>query len=386
MYVVWASTWSMRPRVDEQAPQNRPGFGARGLSATDGVTPSGRADRMKSLSAAEARVIAALLAASPGDEATRARRSGVPRTTYQTIRRRALVEGWVQERYVPAPSAVGADRVVFRLAQPFAERRAEVVRRWREQPGVVVLWASPETVLSVSFEAREKPAPNVDASTSEAAVPAAWLRRTWRRSASPGPAEVPVYFDFEGAWSRRIGLPAPASYPQGLPQGPASGPNPPQARLRSLLSFPFQAMPSEGIALRFSAAHLSRHERQILSQGWAAHRVFPALAEIPSYDGRRDERAVVVTANLNADGSMSRLLGSLYQKRRIAPFLAVAAEGRALLAMLAPAPGPVTGAGPSVLELFEKELRDIEILREPLDTFFPVVDHRYDRLIPAPTA
>jgi hypothetical protein len=376
----------MRPHEDEQAPQIRSIFGARGLSATEGVTPLGCPGRMKSLSAAEARVIAALLAASPGDEATRARRSGVPRTTYQTIRRRALVEGWVQERYVPVPAAVGASRVVFRVAQPFAERRAEVVRRRREQTGVVVLWASPETVLSVSFEGRAEPSPNSVASPTGDPLPDAWLRRSWTISASPGPADLPVYFDYEGAWSRRIGLEAPVSYPQGLPSGPATGPKPTAARLQSLLSFPFQAEPSAGIALRFSVSHLSRSERQILSQGWVAHRVFPALAEIPSYCRGRDERAVLVTANLTAGGSMSRLLSSLYQARRIAPFLAVAAEGRALLAMLSPAPSQGSDAGTPVLGLFEKELRDIEILREPLDTFFPVVDHRYDRLVPASSA
>jgi hypothetical protein len=336
---------------------------------------------MKSLSAAEARVIAALLAASPGDEATRARQSGVPRTTYQTIRRRALVEGWVQERYVPAPAAVGASRVVFRLAQPFAERRAEVVRRWREQPGVVVLWASPETLLSVSFEGGAEPGPDAGAGPTETPLPDAWFRRSWTIAATPGPAELRVYFDFEGAWSRRIGLEAPVSYPQGLPGGHPTGPKPPQAQLQSLLSFPFQAVPSAGIALRFSPSHLSRGERQILSQGWAAHRVFPALAEIPSYLGARDERVVLVMASLNPGGSMSRLLSSLYLTRRIAPFLAVAADGRALIAMLAPAPGPRSETGPSVLGLFEQELRDIETLREPLDTFFPVVDHRYDRLL-----
>jgi hypothetical protein len=339
---------------------------------------------MKSLSSAEARVIAALLASSPGDEATRARRSGIPRTTYQTIRRRALVEGWVQERYIPSPAAVGASSVVFRLAQPFAERRAEVVRRWREQPGVVVLWASPETTLSVSFEGRD--GPNASTSPSEPAIPDAWFRRSWTISASPGSAELPVYFDFEGAWSRRIGLKAPVSYPQGLPGGHPTGPKPPLEHLRSLLSFPFQAAPAAGIALRFSPSHLSRRERQIISRGWVAHRVFPALAEIPSYHGARDERAVLVTASLTTGGSMSRVLRSLYQTRRIAPFLAVAAEGRALLAMLAPAPGPRSETGPSVLELFEKELRDIEILREPLDTLFPVVDHRYDRLVSASSA
>lgn len=287
---------------------------------------------------------------------------------------------------MPAPAAVGAELVIFRLAQPFAERRAEVVRRWRSEPNLAVLWASPETILSVSFEGRPNSGHRVDDVSGGTGVPEDWLRRSWTLAAPPGPATLPVYFDFEGSWSRRIGLAGPVSYPQGLPPGGTASAKPRPEDLRSLLSLPFGPPPSAGIALRFSASHLSRAEGRLLRQGWASHRVFPVLAELPPYQGGRDERIVLLIARLKDGGSLARLLGDLSQRRRISPFLAVEADGRVLAAMLSPAPVRSAGSSPATLGLFENELRDIEILREPIDTFFPVVDHRYDRLVPAASA
>jgi hypothetical protein len=37
-----------------------------------------------------------------------------------------------------------------------------------------------------------------------------------------------------------------------------------------------------------------------------------------------------------------------------------------------------------VLEILKTYLTDIEVVREPVETLFPVTDHRYDRLIETP--
>src|ERR1700693_5209606 len=166
---------------------------------------------MRFITRAEAQVIEALLAVVPGDEADRVRKSGVPRTTFQTIRRRVLVDGWIQERYVPAPAAVGSGVVRFWLAQPFAERRADVVKRWRTHPGTVILWASPDTVFSVTFDAA-----NYGDSSRPAylgPIPEDWVRRSWAVAPTPDGVNLPVYFDYEGAWARRVGAPTAISYP-----------------------------------------------------------------------------------------------------------------------------------------------------------------------------
>jgi hypothetical protein len=337
---------------------------------------------MRSLTVAEARVIEAHLAVVPGDEADRARQSGLPRTTFQTIRKRLLVAGWIYDRYVPAPSAVGASKVTFWLAQPFAERRADVVRLCRTEPDVVVLWASPDTIFAVSFDRTARRRAQTSHSSPGSLVPGEWLRRSWTFETSPGPNDLPVYFDYEGEWSSRVGMSGPISYPQGLSLGPVGVASPPMRGTRELLSRPFEMNRSAGLALSFSPAQLPRRLRHLLAQGWATHRVLPALAELPAYRGERDERVVFVTGVQREGSSFESLRSRLFQECRVAPFLAVHDHGRILLAMLSPAPAGVPARSRSVLGLFQEAMREIEVLREPLDTLFPLLDHRYDRLAP----
>ncbi len=332
---------------------------------------------MRSLTPAEARVIQALLGVVAGDEVDRHRQSGVPRTTFQTIRRRAFVAGWLRERYIPAPAAVGARRVRFWLAQPSAERRAEVIRRCREAPGCVVLWASPDTVLSVSFEMGSGEAERGEADPSPGSVPEEWLRRSWPLRVVPDPAELPIYFDHEGAWARRIGASSTISYPQSLPTGTSGAAVPSRAALGALLARPFETEMEEGLTLRFSAAHLPRRQRHLLEEGWATRRVLPDLAEIPSYRGGRDERVVFVTGRLREGRSLATLRERLYRECQVAPFLAAQDRGRVLLATLSPSPPGALPRGGSVLDLFQVCLREIEVIREPIDTMFAVLDHRY---------
>lgn len=336
---------------------------------------------MRSLTGAEANVIEALLASVPGDEVERARYSGVPRTTFQTIRRRVLVSGWLYERYVPAPAAVHSPGVSFWLGQPFAERRADVIRLWRNEPRTVVLWASPDTILAVSFDRPSAPGPQSVHSPKDHLIAGDWLRRSWTIRASSDPGSLPIYFDYEGAWTRRIGSDSPISYPQPLPQVRPGATSPSPGDMRALLVHPFEMTPSEGAILRFSSSHLPRRQRHLLDQRWAARRVFPSLTEIPPYHGGHDERVVFVTGLLRGGASLEDLRVNLYQDCRVAPFLGVGDGTRVLLAMLSPAPDGVPPRLRSVLEVFQNTLREIETVREPLDTLFPVVQHRYDRLL-----
>jgi hypothetical protein len=334
---------------------------------------------MRSLTPAEARVIQALLAAVPGGETDRARRSGVPRTTYQTIRRRVLVDGWVQERYVPSPSAVQATSVRFWLAQPFAERVPEVVSWWRANLGTVLLWASPETVLAVSFEVPRDPTHRPPERTHGEMVPAGWLRRSWTFVPTSDGSGAPVYFDYEGAWSRAIGATSSISYPQSLPVAVDGTTRPSAGDLRAVLARPFTPSLGDRLTLRFSASHLSPRQRRLVEHGWVSHRQFPSLAKIPPFRGRQDERVVFTTGLLQTGWGLRQFLDRLYRDHRVAPFLAIEDSGRVLLAMLSPAPDRVPQPRPAV-QLFQDALREIEILREPIRTLDPVIDHRYDRL------
>jgi hypothetical protein len=106
------------------------------------------------------------------------------------------------------------------------------------------------------------------------------------------------------------------------------------------------------------------------------------MVDLPPYRGGRDERVVFVTGVQREGSSFESLRSRLFQECRVAPFLAVHDRGRILLAMLSPAPAGVPARSRSVLGLFQEAMREIEVLREPLDTLFPLLDHRYDRLAP----
>lgn len=335
---------------------------------------------MRSLTPAEARVIRALLASVPGDESQRAFASGVPRTTYQTIRRRVLRSGWVQERYLPAPEALGAQRLTFRLDQPFAEHRADVIRALRTRPTVALLWASPESIFSIAFTSSSPPtSPGIEATDR---MPSEWLRRSWVVAAAPRRESIPVYFDYEGAWARRTDSGRSTSYPQSIPSGPVGGPKPRVPELRSLLGRPFETHPEDGFIVRYSAIHLPRRERRLVELGWVAHRAFPNLSEIPTFRGERDERVVFVTGLRVGGEDPDAFQQRIHREGSISPFLVVGDDERLLMALLSPAPSHIGRRTRPTLQLLRSGLREIEIVREPLDTLFPILDHRYDRLLP----
>jgi len=162
---------------------------------------------MRSLSPAEIRVIRVLLADPPISDRIRERIAGVPKTTYETIRRRAFTSGWLEERYIPTPSAVGALGATFILAQPYAEYWEDVIQAFRDNRDVVLLWASPETIFSVSFNRGTPDLANF-------LVPPKLVHRLWKIVAKPGAGDVPAYFDYEGAWSWGILNTPPLSYPR----------------------------------------------------------------------------------------------------------------------------------------------------------------------------
>jgi hypothetical protein len=190
-----------------------------------------------------------------------------------------------------------------------------------------------------------------------------------------------VYFDFEGAWVRRVGIGPPHTYPQGLPAPRAGAPPPTRGDLDSLLSRPFGPRDDEGFILKYSAVHLPRRERRLLRDGWIGHRTFPDLANIPTFHDERDALLVFVSGRFRE----GRTLPDLYQRLRtdgdLSPVLAVANGQDALVALLAPAPRSQVPRPISVLGIFHQSLHDIEIVREPIATLFPILDHRYERLL-----
>jgi len=341
---------------------------------------------MRSLSDAEVRVLRVLLAGVPGPERRSVLEADVPRSTFQSVRRRAFVHGWLKERYLPDPALFGTERVRFFLAQPYTEQWSASMRALRALDDLVLLWASPETLFGVVFEGRASSGWEGLRSTDS-------FRRSWTVAPATGGDGVVSYFDYEGVWSRGTRESEPLAYPRGFPVHGSRGS--PVTRgdwvaVRGLLVRPFEPGPGPSEPRWFSPSRLSRHERRLLREGWLVQRLLPDFNEIPSWGGYRPERVVFITGLVRPGGEPRRLFENLTQEARAAPFLFVYDADRVLLGTMSPAPAGVTDGRHSVVEVLERDLERIEVVREPIASLFPAVDHRYDRLptpkLPTPPA
>jgi hypothetical protein len=333
-----------------------------------------------------------MLAAGQEHERERLRQTQLPRSTYHAVRRRAYAEGWLRDRYLPNPLLFGFPRVTFALARPFADRTDEGVRRWSEDPGCVLLWRSPQTLFGVFFHPSDAAADRAAARLFDPAL----APSSYHLSADLRTEPVPVYFDFEGLWSHLAEIPGAAFYPRAL-GGPL--PAPYGRRLGSateltrrtaqdLLARPFAGDATGRPGHLMGPVALPRSQRRLVEQGWVDRRVFPDPGRIPPYRGRNADQMVFVQGEVLPEGSPSALLTTLIGECRVFPFLFATHAGRVLVGALgqsgAPTDPPVASVPfrRPVLATLQQFLRGIEIVQEPAANFQPLIDHRYDRLIP----
>jgi len=342
--------------------------------------------RERFLSETEAKVLQAMLAgvASPGEGRFEA--FHVPRSTFWSVRNKALRNGWLSEHYVPFPDPAGVRSVVFEVGRPISERRDDALRAWMARAGTVLLWQFRELLFSVVWETGD----NVGATPTEgedlSMSPPPLFHQVWTVRADPGAAGVPIYFDFEGAWARWSGSGKPISYPIPLVDpgieppggGPSHGPIPPareegDAPTGSAVSVA-AAGPSNPVEARPPA---DPGVRQV-QLGRAQRRVFPDLSRIPSLEGRRIEQVIFVTGLLREAKPPRELLEVLLRDAEVAPFLVAFDPVRWMMALLSPRPPNVPKHGVPVTRALSEYLRDIDIERASLSALRPVLDHRYE--------
>ncbi len=331
---------------------------------------------MRSLTNPEARAIRILLARGNMPERQQLEIAGLPRTTYQTIRLRAQLKGWVRERYIPDPRMFGMAGIHFVLAQPFGERWSEVIARIRSFDGVVVLWLFHESILAVLFER----------ATTELSTPRLHddgLSRLWTVTVTLPRAGILAYFDFEGSWSNMVLDGTTFSYPQGLPSGFRKSSLSPRERtvIQELLLRPFSASMPELSRRIFGSFRVSHQARRMVDFDWIQRRVLPDYSGLPSFRGRGPRQYVFVTGVPGVHLNPEDLFSHLVNEAHVSPFLFVFDNKRVLIGAVSPAPASLTARRSSVSNLLEASLEKIEVVREPVDGVSPLVDHQYFQLI-----
>jgi hypothetical protein len=342
---------------------------------------------VRSLTEPEARVLASMLGNGSATERDRLRSLDIPRSTYHAIRRRAYAEGWLRDRYVPAPSAVGRPYVTFALARPFADRIQDSAQAWRSRPGNVLLWTGPLLSLGVFFDS----SPSDDEATRARVADGTSSSWSFALTCDSREPTVPVYFDFEGAWNHLSHGPGTVGYPRGLlslePDRPG-GPARPIGRrdqwaIGQLLARPFVASEQGRPGHLLGPLGLPWAQRRVIETGRVGHRVLADPARIPPFRGQLADRVVFVTGSLVEGASPRALFEELSTVCRVFPFL-YATDGARLLVGALGSGAPQTRAGEertSVIATFRRAIREIDILEQSVSELTVVVDHRYDRLV-----
>ncbi len=351
---------------------------------------------MRVLTESEARVLSLLLADTAADERSRLRQSGLPRSTYHAARKRAYAEGWLRDRYVPAPTLFGFPEVTIALGRPFADQAQALAERWAGEPGNVLLWVGPAAALGVFFHRTAKESKAAGQRLARPELTASVLALHPRADENG----VPAYFDFEGVWSHLSGAGGTQAYPKGLPPLPPQidPENPglwnPRRRwaARELLTRPFTAEEQGRAGHLVGTFGLPLAQKALLAQGWVLHRVLAEPANVPPFRGRLMDRVVFITGTLQEGIRPEILFATLCHECRVFPFL-YAVDGPHLLigalgqSLVGPgAEMPETEPRRPVMPTLQQSLQGIQVAEERAGGLRVVVDHRYDRIAPPEVA
>jgi hypothetical protein len=336
------------------------------------------------ISAREAKVIATLLAADALPERDRIRSSGLSPRTYETARRRIFAAGWVYERFVPDPLAWGWSAMQFTVVQPGAGRESLWSDRLSKPSGVFHMWRGENLVFAARLLTdSHNPRPG---GPELALAPGA---RRWELTVDLRKPTVPIFFDFEGAWSRIAGSAGPRVYPRPLPRWRA-GATPevlaPASALKrdagELVRRSFSGSAESGLRGHLGSVVGFRAGRRALHTGIVARRSFLDLSRLPGVGDWRLRSVGFVYGTFESNAVPESLYRDLLHDGGVTPFLFATDEKSLLIGALSPAPRP---SGPRVrrrtTEIFSERLSNISLVGTPVSSLSAPVDHRYDRAL-----
>lgn len=342
---------------------------------------------MRSFTKNEVVVVSSLLANSDSTLQTRIRESRLPRRTFEVARRRLMESGVLQERYVPNPASIGIGTLTFVIAHPFQEVFQSVHRRWLDARGNVLLWRTPELLFGVFLKQAEAP--------NEGQVPLPPNSSNYSRitvlDVPPRADCVPIYFDFEGVWSR-VSKTASATYPRSIVRSQDSSPGTPRQMskgLRRALEAAASATPqsldaSESPGL-LSAWSRKTTLRKLIDADHLTRRVFLSPGPLAGYQGWSSGQLILIHGRVLPGRSPVALQRELLDRGRAFPFL-FATNGSHVLVGGIGLPSHRTQAGaldllPSRMRIFQSYLDSIVVHRSALETLDAANNHQYGRAI-----
>lgn len=348
-----------------------------------GQLPAAAAKR-RPLTEFQAAVVDSILSGEPGSERERIRLSGIAPRTYQVARKRALDSRWLAERFVPDPTLFGRARLSFVLARPKPDEVVNTISRWARTDGAVLIWKTNTTLFGVFSSGEEG---RDTAITREVSAPGRYAR-VFLLELNINSPTLPIYFDFEGEWSRVAGIPGTSFYPRPLPRHPRG-----TARSRASITPRWKDV-VRGLSRINTGAEEEAESRggfvsrlgerasiaRALRSGWIDRRAFLNPAAIPPYQDWSVSQVVFIHGRLREGRRPETLLHTLFAACSVHPFLFAVSGGALLMASLSPAPPEQARSrrGVSIAGTINRFLEKVEVDRLPASELETVVDHRTD--------
>jgi hypothetical protein len=324
---------------------------------------------MYQLTAAEAATVLAVLSRRAGAPSSEVDAPGIAPSTFYAVRRKIYDAGWVVDRYVPQPWALGVTAVDCVLIRPRPSERPRLEAAWASAPENVVLWSGSNILFGLSFRHNGQAPQGVDGHFV---------------SVTAEKGSIPVYFDYSRPWSRFVRVERETGYPRPLGQAKTPAPPSPSAALAELLDQDHEggAGPLKGHAWH-SPSKLPRNLARLTERGLVESRTLLNLDALPPYDDRTLGEIVFLAGELRHGTSPTDVLGALNNECRVSP-LFMAEDGTkvtmiALGQLDATASGRtrVPRAAQNVAETLESVLEVTQLTIERTDGLRRLVDHRY---------
>jgi hypothetical protein len=286
----------------------------------------------------------------------------------------------VFDRYVPDFQAEGfpAARVV--LAHPYLEDLHTMRESWREDPACVVLWEWPETLFALFVQ--NSAADAVDAARQSMSD----SRRRFSLAAGLNSSGFPVFFDYEGVWSRVTGVGATLEYPRApfirnVERLPVTHGRTANLELLAEVCRGAEEAPPRTQGLRHGSFLVPRRERRAIRAGLVERRVFLNLSAGLLTRAGLAESVVFIRGRLAQKALPQALLHRL-SRMRILPFLYATDRQKVFFATLTSrrAFRNPPSERPAVLRNLQQFLTSIEMTRGPLVSLNRLVDQRYHPL------
>lgn len=276
--------------------------------------------------------------------------------------------------------------VTFLVRRPFADQMHAVVSRWLASRELVFFWEAPDLLFGVFWSSdADSRSPVLKSIFGECQGP-----HELKLDVDIRDSFVPVYFDFEAAWSKLSNLEGTLAYPRGLPgtylvktqvPGDTSVGRTDLAHVIGVPFLPVGSIPWKGMGHGPASRRMINRE---LRAGRVEHRAFLCPTDVSRWAAGFPTDLVLIYGDRIPGDSPSLFFRELVEKLGLSPFLFGADKDRVIIALLSG--GALTRASAtdyagSVLAVLQRYLQSITTVREPLSQITAHLEHRYDRLI-----